>query len=402
MLKGKHILIGVTGSIAAYKAAILVRLLVKEGAEVKVIMTPLAKEFITPLTLATLSKNPILVDFFNPENGDWNSHVDLGLWADAYVIAPATANTLAKMAHGIADNLLLTTYLSARSPVVVAPAMDLDMFLHPSTQQNLETLRGFGNHIVVEPSTGELASGLEGKGRMEEPEIIVVHLKKLFEKKKSEPSKLAGRRILITAGPTLEAIDPVRYISNHSSGKMAYALAQEAAKKGAEVVLISGPVNIKAENESICVVNVQSAKEMYEAAIKEFTQCQVAIMAAAVADFTPEVYQKNKIKDKGLSEIRLVPTQDIARELGTRKTNKQILVGFALETNNELENAKTKLISKNLDLIVLNSLQDKNAGFQHDTNKITLIGKDNKVKDFELKTKELVALDILDAIEELL
>lgn len=401
MLKGKHILIGVTGSIAAYKAAILVRLLVKEGAEVKVIMTPLAKEFITPLTLATLSKNPILVDFFNPENGDWNSHVDLGLWADAYVIAPATANTLAKMAHGIADNLLLTTYFSSRSPVVVAPAMDLDMFLHPSTQQNLETLRGFGNHIV-EPSTGELASGLEGKGRMEEPEIIVVHLKKLFEKKKSEPSKLAGRRILITAGPTLEAIDPVRYISNHSSGKMAYALAQEAAKKGAEVVLISGPVNRKAENKSIRVVNVQSAKEMYEAAIREFTHCQVAIMAAAVADFTPEVYQQNKIKDKGLSEIRLVPTKDIAQELGTRKTNKQLLVGFALETNNELENAKIKLISKNLDLIVLNSLQDKNAGFQHDTNKITLIGKDNKEKDFELKTKELVALDILDAIEELL
>ncbi len=401
MLKGKHILIGVTGSIAAYKAAILVRLLVKEGAEVKVIMTPLAKEFITPLTLATLSKNPILVEFFNPENGDWNSHVDLGMWANAYVIAPASANTLAKMAHGIADNLLLTTYLSARCPVVVAPAMDLDMFLHPATQQNLETLKGFGNHII-EPSTGELASGLEGKGRMEEPEIIVAQLKRLFEKKKSEPSKLAGKRIMITAGPTLEAIDPVRYISNHSSGKMGYALAHEAALKGAEVVLISGPVDRKADNESIRVVNVLSAKDMYEAALREFPFCQVAIMAAAVADFTPEAYQPEKIKDKGFNEIRLVPTTDIAKELGTRKTDKQLLVGFALETHNEMEHAKDKLKRKKLDLIVLNSLQDKNAGFQHDTNKITLIGKDNKVKGFELKSKELVARDILEAIEEIL
>lgn len=401
MLKGKKIILGITGSIAAYKAAILVRSLVKEGAEVKVVMTKLAKEFITPLTLATLSKNPILVDFFNPENGDWNSHVDMGLWADAYVIAPATANTMAKMANGVADNLLLTTYLSARCPVVVAPAMDLDMYQHPATIKNIEVLRSFGNHII-EPTTGELASGLEGKGRMEEPEVIVQKLMEILQKKKPEQSVLAGKSVMITAGPTHEAIDPVRFIGNYSSGKMGYSLANKAADKGAKVTLISGPVNITASHPNITVVSVVSAREMLDISINEFKKSDVAIMCAAVADFTPAHVADKKIKDKKLQSLELVPTTDIAYELGKSKLRNQILVGFALETHDEYKNANKKLVNKNLDFIVLNSLNDKNTGFQYDTNKISIIGKNNIKKDFELKHKDEVALDILNEIENLL
>lgn len=401
MLKGKKIILGITGSIAAYKAAILVRSLVKEGAEVQVVMTKLAKEFITPLTLATLSKNPILVDFFNPENGDWNSHVDLGLWADAYVVAPATANTMAKMANGVADNLLLTTYLSARCPVVVAPAMDLDMYQHPATLKSIEVLRSFGNHII-EPATGELASGLEGKGRMEEPEVIVKKLIEILQKKKSKQSLLAGKSIMITAGPTHEAIDPVRFIGNHSSGKMGYSIANKAAEKGAKVTLISGPVNISSNHPNIKVVDVVSAKEMLEVSKNEFEHSDVAIMCAAVADFTPLQVADRKIKDKKLQSIELIPTTDIAYELGKSKSDSQLLVGFALETHDEYKNANKKLIKKNLDFIVLNSLNDKDAGFQFDTNKISIIGKNNIKKDFELKLKDEVALDILNEIENLL
>lgn len=399
MLKGKNIILGITGSIAAYKAAILVRLLVKEQANVKVVMTKYAKEFITPLTMATLSKNPILVDFFDPESGQWNSHVDLGLWADAYLIAPATANTIAKMAAGTADNLLLTTYLSARCPVFVAPAMDLDMFQHPTTTRNLETLKSFGN-IILDPVTGELASGLEGKGRMEEPERIVNAVVDFFQKKK--PGKLRGKTILITAGPTHEAIDPVRYISNSSSGKMGYALALEAAESGASVVLISGPVNEKISHPNIKLISVTSAGEMFAAAVNNFKNTDIAILSAAVADFRPAKTQKNKIKNKSEWSLKLEPTQDIARALGERKSNKQILVGFALETNNEKKNAYEKLQKKNFNLIILNSLRDKGAGFQYDTNKISIIDKDNKIRDFELKPKSQVAGDIIQAIEDLL
>jgi phosphopantothenoylcysteine decarboxylase/phosphopantothenate--cysteine ligase len=399
MLKGKNIIIGVTGGIAAYKAAILVRLLVKEGAEVKVVMTQLAKEFITPLTMATLSKNPILVDFFNPENGDWNSHVDLGLWADAYLIAPATANTMAKMASGIADNLLLTTYLSARCPVVLAPAMDLDMFQHPSTRKNMEVLKSYGNHII-EPASGELASGLEGKGRMEEPEVIVRKLSDILEKKKTKQSALSNKHLLITAGPTHEAIDPVRFIGNHSSGKMGYAIALEAANRGALVNLISGPVNLSIQHPNITLQKVTTAAEMYAASKQLFPSCDMAIMSAAVADFTPANVSEKKIKDKQQTSISLVPTTDIAAELGRLKQANQKLVGFALETDDELENAKRKLKKKNLDFIVLNSLQDKNAGFKFDTNKITIIDSNNNISEFELKLKQEVAVDILDEIEK--
>ncbi len=399
MLKGKNIILGVTASIAAYKAAILIRLLVKKGANVKVIMTPLAKEFITPLTLATLCKNPILVDFFNPENGEWNSHVDLGLWADAYLIAPATANTIAKMATGTADNLLLTTYLSARCPVFVAPAMDLDMFQHPTTSKNIDTLASFGN-TIFEPATGELASGLEGKGRMDEPENIVASLEAFFQKKQIK-SKLAGKKILITAGPTYESIDPVRFIGNYSSGKMGYAIAEAAADLGAEVVLVSGPVSIPEPHGNIKVVKVTSAQQMYEAAMLSFPKADITILSAAVADFTPEKVQDKKIKDKEGLTLQLKATTDIAFELGKLKKKDQITVGFALETHDELNNASEKLKRKNFDLIVLNSLKDSGAGFQHDTNKITIIGKDNKIEKFELKAKKQVAQDILKVIEGL-
>lgn len=394
MLKGKHIIIGVTGSIAAYKAANLIRLLKKEECDVKVIMTPLAKEFITPLTLATLAKNPILVDFFNPENGDWNSHVDLGLWADAYLIAPASANTMGKMANGIADNLLLTTYLSARCPVFIAPAMDLDMFQHPATQANIQKLRSYGNH-VIEPTAGELASGLVGKGRMEEPEQIVDYLRSYFDLKK----KLNGKTCLVNAGPTFEQIDPVRFIGNNSTGKMGYAIAQELANRGAQVELVSGPTHETITHTNVTVTRVTTAAEMATVCIEKFKTAEIAILSAAVADFTPVNKASEKIKrEKENYTIELKPTTDIAAELGKVKRNNQILVGFALETNNEEVNAKSKLERKNLDFIVLNSLQDKGAGFGGDTNKIKIYCKDGEVFSFDLKSKKEVAADIIDTI----
>lgn len=393
-MQGKHILIGVTGGIAAYKTAYLIRDLVKRGAEVKVIMTEKAKAFITPLTLATLSRNPILVDFFDPTNGAWNSHVSLGLWADAYVIAPATANTIAKMAHGIADNLLTTTYLSARCPIFVAPAMDLDMYAHPTTQENIEYLKNKGVNII-DAASGFLASGLEGKGRMAEPEEISERVSAFFNSKQ----ELSGKKVLITAGPTHEKIDPVRFIGNHSSGKMGYALAEECASRGADVYLVSGPVQIKAKHPNIKTISVVSAQEMYEASNKEFDTSDICILCAAVADFRPETQADEKIKrEKDDLVIRLKPTQDIAASLGAKKKDNQILVGFALETNNEAENAQGKLIRKNLDFIVLNSLKDANACFGYDTNKITIIEKNGNSEAFCLKSKTEVAKDIIDKI----
>ena len=391
-LRGRHIIVGVTGSIAAYKAAMLVRLLMKEGSEVKVMMTPLAKEFITPLTMATLSRNPVLVDFFDPENGAWNSHIDLGLWADALLIAPATANTIAKMTTGTADNLLLTTCLSARCQVFVAPAMDVDMFCHAATTQNLETLRSRGVHII-EPSTGELASGLDGKGRMEEPENIVRYLADALKK-----GDCAGKKILVTAGPTYEPIDPVRFLGNHSSGRMGYALAEELAQRGAEVILVSGPTSLQVKHPAIRRIEVTSASEMYQAAITHFPAMDAAIMAAAVADFTPATAQPEKMKDKREFDLKLVPTADIAAELGKMKRPGQVLAGFALETGNETENAMKKLTRKNFDFIVLNSLNDAGAGFGHTTNKITIIDKDGHSAHFELKPKNRVAEDIVDKL----
>ncbi|HAN78412.1 MAG TPA: bifunctional phosphopantothenoylcysteine decarboxylase/phosphopantothenate--cysteine ligase CoaBC [Bacteroidales bacterium] len=389
-LANRKILLGVTGSIAAYKAALLVRLFVKEGAEVIVIMTNAAKEFITPLTLATLSKHSVLSEFFEEKAGDWNSHVELGLWADVMIIAPTTANTMAKMAHGIADNLLLTTYLSARCPILHAPAMDLDMFKHPATLQNMEILLARGNYII-EPASGELASGLEGKGRMEEPENILKYMVEFFNKKKT----FEGKRILITAGPTHEQIDPVRFIGNNSTGKMGYAIAENLAEKGAEVVLISGPVAIKANHPKIKVVKVENAKQMLDASENEFAGCDAAIMAAAVADFTPVTIVNTKVKrGKENWNIELKPTADIAAELGKMKTEKQVLVGFALETTDEYKNAELKLQKKNLDFIVLNSLNDSGAGFGTDTNKVTIIEACGSSKAFELKQKTEVADDI--------
>ena len=393
MIKGKNILLGITGSIAAYKAANLIRLIVKEGGSVKVVMTPIAKEFITPLTLATLSKNPILVDFFNPENGDWNSHVDLGIWADLYLIAPASANTIAKMAHGVADNLLLTSYLSAKCPVMVAPAMDLDMFLHPTTQRNINTLREFGN-LIVEPGAGELASGLIGKGRMEEPEAILEQIKQLFDKGKS----LEGKRILVTSGPTHEAIDPVRFIGNRSSGKMGTCIALELAQRGADVVFITGPTANVPAHQSINVVKVSSASQMYKLATEAFPNCHAAILAAAVADFTPKQVANEKIKRKTDSlTIELEPTKDIAKELGLSKNN-QIVIGFALETQNGKTNAIAKLKNKNLDFIVLNSANEQGAGFEGDTNKITILKPDGSSIPYDLKPKSEVASDIVNEL----
>lgn len=394
MLKGKHIILGVTGSIAAYKAATLTRLLVKEGANVKVVMTPLAKEFITPLTMATLSKSPIMVDFYNPENGDWNSHVDLGLWADLYLIAPASANTIGKMAGGIADNLLLTTYLSAKCPVMVAPAMDLDMYKHPATQRNLKVLQSFGN-IIIEPESGELASGLIGKGRMEEPEKIVSFITDYFARQ----ADFKGKKVVVTAGPTYEKIDPVRFIGNYSSGKMGLAIAEELAGRGAEVVLVCGPVNLKTCHPAIRRVDVESAAQMYEVTSKEFVNSDVAVLSAAVADFTPKEKADHKIK-RGKDDLllELLPTKDIAAELGRIKTASQLLVGFALETNDEEVNALSKMQRKNLDMIVLNSLNDKGAGFSVDTNKVTILDKAGNKTVYELKTKVEVAKDIVDQI----
>ena len=396
MLRGKNILIGVTGGIAAYKTATIIRLLVKGGASVKVIMTEHAKEFITPLTLATLSKHPVLTDFFDPENGCWNSHVDLGLWANLFLIAPATANTIGKMANGIADNLLLTSYYSARCTVFVAPSMDMDMLRHPATVKNIETLRSYGNYIL-EPSSGELASGLAGKGRMVEPEEIVKEIDNFFSKKKYKPLK--GKRLLINAGPTQEKIDPVRFISNYSSGKMGVALADAACEYGAEVELVLGPVNVYPRQSSVKVINVTSAESMANECIGRFGKCDIAILAAAVADFTPDIASKKKIK-RGDNELimNLKPTTDIATVLGKAKTSKQLLAGFALETDNELENAAMKLKRKNLDIIVLNSLNEKGAGFGYDTNRITMIDRYNNIDKFELKSKEEAARDILDKI----
>ncbi|MFA6483748.1 MAG: bifunctional phosphopantothenoylcysteine decarboxylase/phosphopantothenate--cysteine ligase CoaBC [Bacteroidales bacterium] len=398
MLKGKKIILGITGSIAAYKAAYLTRLLVREGAEVKIILTPYGKEFITPVTLATLSINTVLTDFFRHDDGTWNSHVDLGVWADIMIIAPATANTMAKMANGIADNLLLTTCLSARCPIVVAPAMDLDMFRHPATVKNIETLKSYGN-FIIEPSVGELASGLEGKGRMEEPEKIVAWLKDHFKKK----SRFSGKKVLITAGPTLEKIDPVRFVGNHSSGKMGYALAKAFAEEGAKVELVSGPVNLTLNHPSVHIHPVISAAEMNLAASEQFPAMDIAIFAAAVADYRPENQSDSKLKRTGgnLSLI-LVPNEDIAAKLGHQRSQNQLLIGFALESENGISNAGKKLKDKNLDLIILNQLSDVGAGFNVDTNKIIIVGKDNIRKDFELKSKDDVAKDIVDEIFKLM
>ncbi len=396
MLKGKKILLGITGSIAAYKAAILIRLLVKAGAEVKVIMTPLAKAFITPLTLATLSKNPVLVEFYDPENGNWNNHVDLGSWADALLVAPATANTIAKMANGIADNLLLTTYLSAKCPVFIAPAMDLDMFSHAATQHNIASLKARGV-TIFEPAIGELASGLEGKGRMQEPEEIASLLEKELGKKStlSSKKKIRKLKILVTAGPTYEPIDPVRFIGNYSSGKMGFAIAKAFADDGHKVILIAGPTSLHTDHPEITLVQIESASQMYNECMRYFPSVDCAILSAAVADFTPVNKSAQKIKRlSSILTIELQATTDIASELGKIKKNKQLLVGFALETENEFSNAKFKLQKKNLDFIVLNSLKDSGAGFNTDTNKVTFISNDNKQTQFPLKSKESVALDI--------
>lgn len=397
MLAGKKIIIGVTGSIAAYKSASLIRLLVKAGVEVKVIMTPLAKEFITPLTLATLAKCPILVDFFDPTNGNWNSHVDLGLWADAYLIAPATANTMGKMAGGVADNLLLTTYLSAKCPVFIAPAMDLDMFKHPANQKNIEYLKSIGNHII-DPGSGELASGLDGKGRMEEPENIVRFLDDYFTEK-----PLLGKKILITAGPTYEKLDPVRFIGNYSTGKMGFALAEVFAKQGAKVTLVAGPVQLNTIHTEIERVNVESANDMYEAVMSRFESMDGAVLCAAVADFTPSQVANQKMKrEKENLVFDLSPTKDIAASVGAIKQPSQFLVGFALETTDEVANAIKKIKSKNLDFIVLNSLQDSQAGFGFDTNKITVIHRSGSINEYELKNKIAVAFDIAAELSNLI
>lgn len=394
MLTGKRIILGVCGGIAAYKAAVLTRLLVKDGATVQVVMTPAAHDFITPLTLSTLSRNPVLTSFSRGETGEWNSHVQLGLWADAMVIAPATANTIGKMAHGLCDNLLLATYLSARCPVFLAPAMDLDMLQHPSVKENLEKLLSYGNHII-DPGVGELASGLSGHGRMAEPEEIQKKIHDFF--KSVQP--LRGVKVLVTAGPTQEAIDPVRFIGNHSSGKMGFALAEVLADRGAEVALVCGPTNQHTNHAGISVIQVTSAAQMYEACTARFAEAKITVLAAAVADYRPleQATEKIKKKDENLL-LELTKTPDIAAELGKRKRDDQVIVGFALETNNERANALKKLRAKNFDLIVLNSLRDKGAGFGHDTNKVTIMDRDEQETTFELKEKREVANDIIDAV----
>jgi phosphopantothenoylcysteine decarboxylase/phosphopantothenate--cysteine ligase len=392
MLTGKNILLGITGSIAAYKSAFLTRLFVKAGANVKIVMTPAAKEFITPLTLSTLSKNPVYSEFTSGIQGEWNNHVELALWADYILIAPATADTIAKMANGICDNLLLAVYLSAKCKVLVAPAMDLDMFQHSATKENLGKIKSFGN-IIIPPDNGELASGLIGEGRMAEPETIVNFLSDYIKKK----SPLNGKKALVTAGPTYEAIDPVRFIGNHSSGKMGFAVAEELASQGVDVTLICGPNSLSLKNTSIKRIDVISSDEMYEQCLKHSNHSDITVMTAAVADFKPIKNEKLKIKkEQGLTEIKIVPTKDILLELGKRKKG-SILVGFALETENELQNAKKKLHNKNLDLIVLNSLKDTKSGFGFDTNKITIIDKKN-VKRFELMSKTEAAKEIVSEI----
>lgn len=393
-LKGKHIVLGITGSIAAYKAASLARLFIKSGAEVQIVMTPSGKEFITPVTLSALTGKPVVSEFFTANDGTWHSHVDLGLWADLMVIAPATAATIGKMANGIADNMLCTTYMSMKAPIIVAPAMDLDMFAHPSTHRNLDILRSYGNHII-EPASGELASHLIGKGRMEEPEKILEYVINFFEKQNS----LSKKKILITAGPTYEKIDPVRFIGNYSSGKMGFALAEECAARGAEVTLVAGPVSLKTISPNIKRIDVESAEEMYQASIAAFPDMDCAILCAAVADYRVKEQATQKIKRTGDDlNIELVPNKDIAAELGKMKTANQKLVGFALETNDEESNALGKMERKNLDFIVLNSLNDAGAGFQHDTNKITLLSRSGSKQDFPLKSKTEVAKDIIDKV----
>lgn len=401
-LNGKKIVLGITGGIAAYKACYIIRGLIKRGAEVQVVITPSGKEFITPITLSALTGKPVISEFFSQRDGTWNSHVDLGLWADAMLIAPATASTIGKMANGIADNMLITTYLSAKAPVFVAPAMDLDMCAHPSTLRNLETLRSYGNHII-EPTTGELASHLVGKGRMEEPENIILHLEEYFAAKEGD---LVGKTVLITTGPTYEKIDPVRFIGNYSSGKMGFALADECAGRGAKVILITGPVQQNTYFPMYKRYDVESADEMYAAATSAFVEADVAILSAAVADYTPENVANEKIKREktGDMTLNLKPTKDIAAALGhlkeTKYTEKK-LVGFALETNQEQQNAQDKLNRKNLDFIVLNSLNDKGAGFRYDTNKITIIDRVGE-KDYPLKSKTEVATDIVNYLVEVL
>ena len=433
MLKGKKIVLGITGSIAAYKACLIIRGLVKAGAEVQVVITPAGKEFITPITLSALTHKPVISEFFAQRDGTWNSHVDLGLWADAMLIAPCTASTLGKMANGIADNMLITTYLSMKAPVFIAPAMDLDMYKHPSTQENMQRLKGYGN-IIIEPASGFLASGLEGKGRMEEPERIVAILEEslgeapskmrgssCLEKawqnhalqesmeaqkawqnhalQESPEGGMRGKKVLITAGPTYEKIDPVRFIGNYSSGKMGFALAEECAQRGAEVTLVAGPVSMEC-SEAIHRIDVESCEEMYQAATAAFKESDAAILCAAVADFRPATQATQKIKrEKDDLVLRLEPTHDIAAALGKMKTEKQVLVGFALETNDEEVNAKKKLEKKNLDFIVLNSLQNKGTCFQSDENQISIISKEGQ-RDYEKKSKQAVARDIVDEIEK--
>lgn len=394
ILKGKKIVLGITGSIAAYKAAYLTRALIKKGAEVQIVMTPAGKEFITPVTLSALTGKPVVSEFFTANDGTWHSHVDLGLWADAVIIAPATASTIGKMANGVADNMLITCYLSSKAPVFIAPAMDLDMFAHPSTQRNLDLLRSYGNYII-EPASGELASHLIGKGRMEDPDRIVETVERFFEKKES----LSKKKIVITAGPTYEKIDPVRFIGNYSSGKMGFALASVCAERGATVTLIAGPVGLSVGHPSIQRVDVESAEEMYQAAVSAFEQADAAIMCAAVADFRPVCMNASKIKRTGDDlELRLVPNPDIAAQLGRMKRADQVLVGFALETNDEEVNALSKLKRKNLDFIVLNSLQKPGAGFRYDTNQITILERSGVKTEYVLKPKNEVAGDIADRL----
>ena len=403
MLKGKKIVLGITGSIAAYKSCLIIRELIKSGAEVQVVITPAGKEFITPITLSALTHKPVVSEFFSQKDGTWNSHVDLGLWADAMVIAPCTAATLGKMANGVADNMLITTYLSMKAPVFIAPAMDLDMYKHPSTQKNIETLRSFGNHII-EPGSGFLASGLEGKGRMEEPENIVKALADFFSTSSESPSyteDLKDKKILITAGPTYEKIDPVRFIGNYSSGKMGFALAEECSRRGAKVVLVAGPVSLTC-TENIQRVDVESCKEMYEAAVGEFPNCDAAILCAAVADFRPETIAEQKIKRVGDELLlKLKPTLDIAATIGTMKGEGQRIVAFALETNEEESNAQRKLEKKNADFIVLNSTRIPGTTFQADENQITIINKEGK-KSYAKKPKTEVARDIIDELVSIL
>ena len=394
MLKGKHIVLGISGGIAAYKSAYLLRLLIKKGAEVQVVITPNGKEFITPATLAALSGKPVVSEFFAANTGEWHSHVDLGLWADLMIIAPATASTIGKMANGIADNMLITTYLSAKEQVMVAPAMDLDMWAHPSTQRNIATLKKDGV-IIVEPAAGELASGLTGKGRMEEPENIVKAAEKYFSSRQT----LSGKRVMITAGPTYENIDPVRFIGNYSSGKMGFALAGEFARRGADVILVAGPVSLPTPEGVNCRIDVTSAKDMYKVVTERYSDVDIVVLAAAVADYAPAAISDTKLKREGANEmeLRLVRNPDIAAALGERKEG-QMLVGFALETDHELENAMHKLEKKNLDWIVLNSLQDHEAGFMKDTNKVTIVKRNGEVLKFPAKSKQEVAADIVDTV----